>query len=102
MHFVYIIYTTAFDKFYIGESIDPIEQVSQNNDGFYKGTSTTNTKDWELKLTLSVESNGDAVKLERYIKSMKSKTFIVKPIADDAFLQEFKQIVTIKFKIEFL
>ena len=101
MHFIYIIYTNAFDKFYVGESIDPIIRVSQHNDGFYKGSSTFYTKDWELKLVLSVRSKEHAIKIERYIKSMKSKAFLIKLVSDDVFLQEFKRIVKEKFKIEF-
>jgi len=102
MHFVYMIYTTAFNKFYVGESIDPIGRVSQHNQGVYKGSSTAYAKDWELKLVLSVVSKEDAVKVERYIKSMKSKAFIIKLISDEAFRQEFKRIAKEKFKIEFL
>jgi putative endonuclease len=101
MHFIYIIYTSAFGKFYVGESIDPIERLSQHNSGFYKGSSTSYTQDWELKLVLSVLAKEDAVKIERYIKSMKSKAFLIKLVSDDVFLQEFKRIVKEKFKIEF-
>ena len=102
MHFIYIIYTAAFDKYYVGESIDPVERVSQHNEGFYKSSSTSYTKDRKLKLILSVLKKEDAVKIERYIKSMKSKAFIIKLIGDDAFLQEFKRVVKEKFEIEFL
>ena len=101
MHFIYIIYTRSFDKFYVGESIDPTERVLQHNKGLYKGASTSYAKDWELKLTLSVATKEDALKIERFLKSMKSKKFIGKLISDDAFLQGFKQIVKEKFDIEF-
>ena len=101
MHFTYIIYTGSFDKYYVGESIDPTERVSQHNRGFYQASSTSFAKDWELKLTLSVATKEDAIKIERFIKSMKSKKFIIKLISDDAFLQGFKQIVKEKFEIEF-
>ena len=102
MHFVYIIYTAAFDKYYVGESIDPAERVIQHNKGFYKGSSTSYTKDWEVKLILSVATKENAIIIERYIKSMKSKAFIEKLISDDAFLQEFKRIVKEKFQIRTL
>ena len=102
MHFVYIIYTPAFDKYYVGESIDPFERLFQHNNGFYKGSSTSYTKDWELKLILPVVGKEDAVKIERHIKSMKSKTFILNLISDEVFLQEFKRIAKEKFRIEFL
>ena len=102
MHFIYIIYTTALDKYYVGESINPIERVAQHNNGFYKGSSTSYTKDWDLKLSLPVAKKEDAVKIESYIKSMKSKSFIIKLISDHAFLKEFKRIAKQKFDIEIL
>ena len=101
MHFVYIIYTRSFDKYYVGESIDPVERALQHNKGLYKGASTSFAKDWELKLTLSVATKEDASKIDRFIKSLKSKKFIIKLISDDAFLQGFKKIVKEKFEIEF-
>ena len=39
----------------------------------------------------------DAVKIERHIKSMKSKTFILNLISDEVFLQGFKRIAKEKF-----
>ena len=54
-----------------------------------------------LKLTLSVATKGEALKIERFIKSMKSKKFIEKLISDNEFLQGFKQIAKEKFEIEF-
>src|SRR5213595_1404399 len=100
MHFVYIIYTPAFDKYYVGESIDPVERTNQHNIGFYKSSSTSFAKDWRVKLVLPVGSKEVAIKIERYIKSMKSKAFIVKLTSDDAFLQEFKRVVKERFEIE--
>ena len=100
MHFVNNIYTAAFDRYYVGESIDPIERINQHNKGFYKSSSTSFAKDWQVKFVLPVRSKEDAIKIERYIKSMKSKAFIVKLTSDDAFLQEFKRIVKEKFEIE--
>jgi len=102
MHFICIIYTTAFDKYYVGESINPIERVAQHNKGFYKGSSTSYTTDWDLKLSLPVGTRKDAIKMESYIKSMKSRTFLIRLISDHAFLQEFKRIVKDKFDIEIL
>ena len=102
MHFVYIIYTPTFERYYVGESIDPIARVFQHNNGFYKGSSTSYAKDWELKLMLPVVAKEDGVKIERHIKSMKSKTFILNLISDEVFLQEFKRIAKEKFRIEFL
>ena len=101
MHFIYIIYTPTFDKYYVGESIDPTERVLQHNKGLYKGASTSYATDWMLKLTLSVATKEEALKIERFIKSMKSKKFIEKLISDVVFSREFKRMVKEKFEIDF-
>ncbi len=99
MHFVYIIFSKSHDKFYVGESVDAIERTAQHNQGFYKHASTSYTSDWELKLTLTLNTKAAALQIERYIKSMKSKAFIVKLITNAEFLQKFKSIVKEKFDI---
>jgi putative endonuclease len=100
MHFVYIIYSPANNRYYIGESFNPSERVMQHNTGLYENSSTAFAKDWQLELVLTMKNKSDALKVERYIKSMKSKLFNRKLIQDPLFLNQFKQIVLDKFHIE--
>ncbi|MBS1653452.1 MAG: GIY-YIG nuclease family protein [Bacteroidetes bacterium] len=93
MHFVYIIYSPSHNRFYTGETVNPHERVVQHNSGFYSGSSTSFTQDWELKLVLSVPDRAAGLKVERYIKAMKSKTFVQNLVNDPVFLANFKNIL---------
>ncbi|MBO9591293.1 MAG: GIY-YIG nuclease family protein [Niabella sp.] len=99
MHFVYILYSHTCDKFYIGETVCPKQRLIQHNSGFYDASSTAFTSDWNIVLTLKVTSRIEALKIERYVKSMKSKAFLRKLIAQDEFLQQFKKLVNQKFAV---
>ncbi len=74
-HYVYIIYSREIDKFYTGESVDPIERVVQHNNGFYSNSSTKITNDWEIFLTIKCTSRTQAIKVERFIKKMRNRKF---------------------------
>jgi len=39
-HFVYIIYSESFDRFYVGETVNVEERLRQHNTGFYNTSST--------------------------------------------------------------
>ncbi len=74
-HFVYIIYSPAKDRFYVGESIDPIERLDQHNKGYYSGSSTKFTNDWEIFLIIECQSKSQALKVEKFIKRMRNREF---------------------------
>jgi len=40
LHYVYIIYSESFDRFYVGETGDVGGRIMQHNTGFYRGSST--------------------------------------------------------------
>lgn len=78
LHYVYIIYSESFDRFYIGETVDVAGRIMQHNTGFYDGSSTKYASDWSLYLSIRCENRIQALKLERFIKQMKSRKFINK------------------------
>ena len=74
----YIIYSSKFDKFYIGVThFDFDLRLESHNLHKYGSKSFTFiADDWELFLKIDVFTFEHAVRIERKIKSMKSKTFI--------------------------
>ena len=102
MHFIYIIYTAKFDKYYIGETVNISDRLEEHKIGHYNESSTKYADDWVLVLSLQADSRTSAREVERYIKSMKSKKFIKRLISETAYLDVFKQIVKDKFQIELL
>ena len=76
MHIVYIIYSTSAQKFYIGETGDINERLEKHNSGIYNNAYTAQACDWEIQTVLECENRTIALKIEKHIKSMKSKVYI--------------------------
>ena len=74
----YVLYSASLDKFYIGACQDSLEErIRKHNEHAYGNHRfTAAAKDWELFLKIEAESYPHAVRLERKIKSMKSRKFI--------------------------
>ena len=70
-YFVYILYSTTKDKFYIGYTSDLNERIIRHNQKSKGFTGSTN--DWELKYYETFENKNDAINREKQIKSWKSK-----------------------------
>ncbi|HLW62067.1 MAG TPA: GIY-YIG nuclease family protein [Flavobacterium sp.] len=76
MHFVYIIYSQSADKYYIGETNDLLGRVNLHNSKQFQNAFTTFADDWELFWSLQCNNLSQARKIEKHIKSMKSRTYI--------------------------
>jgi putative endonuclease len=88
LHYLYIIYSQAIDRFYIGQSPDAIHRLSQHNSHYFKKGFTKAAKDWKIVLSKKCDTQDQAVFLERFIKRMKSKKFIQKIINDNSILED--------------
>ena len=92
MHYLYIIYSPLLDKYYVGETNDIQRRIPEHKTRTFKGSYTSQTTDWELKLSLLFENINQARKAEAFIKRMNSKKFIEKLILDsDWFLEKFNR-----------
>ena len=78
MAFTYIIYSKSLDSFYVGACHNNLKQRINNHvNGFYGGKSYTHVvNDWELQFAFETKDYGHATRIERKIKSMKSKVYI--------------------------
>ncbi|MEY2869161.1 MAG: hypothetical protein RIR01_1641 [Bacteroidota bacterium] len=76
MHFVYIIYSSEKDTFYIGETSDMELRLQWHNSGLFKKAHTKIANDWILFHLIECTNIFQARKIERHIKNMKSKTYI--------------------------
>ena len=72
--FVYIIYSTSLNKFYIGYTSDLEKRLSEHNNCISNYTSKAS--DWILKYSEPFSSRGLAMKREKEIKKKKSRTYI--------------------------
>ncbi len=78
MHWCYIIYSPSIDKFYTGETANPETRIFQHNQGYFENSFTSQVSDWEIFITIPCRDRSHARKVEGFIKSMKSKKFILR------------------------
>ena len=77
MHFVYIIYSPEKDTFYIGETSNTELRLEWHNSAKFKNAHTKIANDWEIFHLIECVDILQARKIERHIKNMKSKTYIL-------------------------
>ncbi len=76
-HYCYILYSADLNSFYVGETEDLDERLSQHRAGFYKQSYTKRASDWEVWLSIECKDRVQARKIESYIKGMKSKKYLM-------------------------
>ena len=74
---VYILYSKSIDRFYIGSTIDVILRLKQHNDPEFKLSFTQRAPDWVLFYTIENLAYHQARSIEKHIKAMKSKQYIL-------------------------
>lgn len=77
MHFVYIIYSQSKETYYIGETSDIQTRIQWHNLAQFKNSHTKISNDWTLFYSIECIDISQARRIERHIKNMKSKTYIL-------------------------
>ncbi len=80
MHFLYIIHSKKYDKYYIGKTSNVEKRLQRHKEKYYDKAFTKISKDWELVLKFECDNRTQAFYLERFVKRMKSRTFLKKLI----------------------
>ncbi|WP_262890057.1 GIY-YIG nuclease family protein [Psychroflexus salis] len=75
---MYIILSKVLDKYLVSESKNKSRRLQLHNEHYFKKSYTKSATDWVLKLVFECENKLKAQKLERFVKRMKSRTFIEK------------------------
>ncbi|MBK7763998.1 MAG: GIY-YIG nuclease family protein [Bacteroidetes bacterium] len=74
----YILFSPSKNLFYTGFVQDSFEErLKKHNEGFYEKTFTSITNDWELFLLIDCNTIHEAICIEKHIKKMKSKIYII-------------------------
>ncbi len=84
-YWIYILYSPGADRYYVGQTRDVVARLRSHNEGARPNQSTKYTfkhRPWELVCSFSVGTDrGEAMKIEKYIKCQKSRSFLEKVIA---------------------
>jgi putative endonuclease len=79
MYTLYILHSKSFNRFYVGYTNDIARRLTEHNR--IKGKYTDAGIPWILIYTESFPSKKEAMDREKFIKSRKSKNFILELIA---------------------
>ncbi len=66
-HFVYVLYSSESERFYVGMSSNVRRRLKQHNSGLVKSTKAF--KPWEIQYTEKFDTRVEARKREKYLKS---------------------------------
>lgn len=74
----YILFSNTLNKFYVGATQDDLPNRIQNHNNHSYGSHrfTAKAKDWHLFLAIPANDYSHAIRIERKIKSMKSRKYI--------------------------
>ena len=76
MLYIYILYSTSSDLYYVGYSDNPVRRLEEHNNS-PKSTFTSKHRPWVIKAIFEGgNSSSEAMRMERFIKKQKSRKLI--------------------------
>jgi putative endonuclease len=85
MYYIYILYSEGSNLYYVGYSDNPVRRLIEHNSTPFN-TFTAKHRPWVLKASFECSfAEGDAVKLERFIKKQKSRK-LLEQLCDSNFV----------------
>lgn len=72
---VYIIYSQATDRYYVGQTENIAERLTLHNSGSFKYSSTKSGIPWRIFFEINCTSREQAIAIEQHIKKMKSSKY---------------------------
>ncbi len=77
MNCCYIIYSKKANHYYVGASRDLLERIRKHNEKAYGSKAyTAIADDWQLFHFIDCDNYAHALRIERHVKEMKSRTYI--------------------------
>jgi putative endonuclease len=96
MYFIYILYSASSNIYYIGFSEDVERRFRQHNSAL-NTSFTSKHSPWILKAVFSCgQDRAFAMKVEKFIKNQKSRSFIERLIADAPLTGILSQMVRVQ------
>ena len=95
MYYIYILHSSSSDIYYIGQT-DNIDIRIQSHNQSDRNTFTSKHRPWVLVSLFSCgPDRSTAMKLEKFIKRQKSRSFIERLISEDQFDGPLAQLVRV-------
>ena len=85
-YYVYILYSSTHDKYYIGQTSDLETRMLFHNE-LSENSFTSRYRPWELKKAIPVQGRRMARKMENYIKNRRSRNYVKSLIENEDAVQ---------------
>jgi putative endonuclease len=87
MFYIYILYSSKYDKYYIGYTGNYLQRLQQHNEQIKFNSFTAKYRPWEFAAVFEIgDDEKVAIRTERFIKKQKSRTFIEKLVNPSTIL----------------
>jgi len=94
MFYIYILFPQSANKYYVGQTSDVQRRLEEHNNSIVNSKFTAKFTPWEIAVSFPVsDSRADAMKIEKFIKSQKSKKFILKLIENKNNSEFFQKLI---------
>lgn len=97
MYYIYILYSETSDKYYVGYSHDYEQRFYQHNNS-QRSTYTSKHRPWVIAAVFECSDiEGEAVKMERWIKRQKSRSLIERMVQGNELTGKLAQLTRITY-----
>ena len=77
MFYIYILYSSSADKYYVGYTSNPVQRLKEHNEQEAFNTYTSKFRPWQMAALFECGTNeDDPIGLERFIKKQKSRKLL--------------------------
>lgn len=95
MFYIYILYSSSADKYYVGLTDDYLRRFEEHNNS-ERNTYTSKHRPWELKAVFeSGDDRGEAQKIELFIKKQQSRKLLEHLIQNKPLNGAMSQLVRV-------
>ncbi|WP_035463813.1 GIY-YIG nuclease family protein [Algoriphagus vanfongensis] len=74
--FVYILYSSSIDTFYIGQTNNLSERLKQHKNKLVGRAFTKRATDWEIYHSISCSTRNQAILIERHLKRARRRKYL--------------------------
>jgi putative endonuclease len=97
MYYIYLLYSEASDVYYVGYTSDVDRRLLEHNTS-ERETYTSKHRPWTLKAVFACgEDEGEAKRIETFIKKQKSRKFLERMIVGEALYGGLAQLVRVPY-----
>ena len=84
MFYIYILYSSTSDKFYVGYTSNPEHRLKEHNEQMAFNTFTSKFRPWKMAALFECGPNeNEAIQVERFIKKQHSRQLIEQLLQPD-------------------